>query len=259
VKLDGKIALVTGAGRGIGREIALACAAEGADVVLAARSVEALVEVAEEITNTGRDAQAIETDVTDRASVESMVGQALDRWGRIDLLVNNSGIAGPSSPSWEVRPDEWDETIAVNLTGVFSCCQVVLPSMIERRSGAIVNIGSVTGKRPLLNRSPYAASKAALIGLTRTMAEEVGPHNVRVNLISPGTVEGDRIDWVFEQQAKALGSDADDVRSQFVKSTPLRRLVSARDVANAVTFLGSDESAGITGADLNVTSGLVMY
>ena len=176
MKLDGKIALVTGAGRGIGREIALACAAEGADVVLAARSVEALVEVAEEITNTGRDAQAIETDVTDRASVESMVGQALDRWGRIDLLVNNSGIAGPSSPSWEVRPDEWDETIAVNLTGVFSCCQVVLPSMIERRSGAIVNIGSVTGKRPLLNRSPYAASKAALIGLTRTMAEEVGPH-----------------------------------------------------------------------------------
>ena len=259
MKLDGKIALVTGAGRGIGREIAIACAEEGAAVVLAARSVDALTDTANEIARTGHDTQVIETDVTDRGSVESMVAQALERWGRIDVLVNNSGIAGPSAPSWQVQAEDWDETIAVNLTGVFSCCQAVLPSMIERRSGAIVNIGSVTGKRPLLNRSPYAASKAALIGLTRTIAEEVGPHHVRVNLISPGTVEGDRIDWVFEQQARALGRDVDEVRAQFVDSTPLRRLVSARDVANAVTFLGSDESAGITGADLNVTSGLVMY
>ncbi len=259
MKLDGKIALVTGAGRGIGREIAIACAEEGAVVVLAARSVDALTDTANEIARTGHDTQVIETDVTDRGSVESMVAQALERWGRIDVLVNNSGIAGPSAPSWQVQAEDWDETIAVNLTGVFSCCQAVLPSMIERRSGAIVNIGSVTGKRPLLNRSPYAASKAALIGLTRTIAEEVGPHHVRVNLISPGTVEGDRIDWVFEQQAMALGRDVDEVRAQFVDSTPLRRLVSARDVANAVTFLGSDESAGITGADLNVTSGLVMY
>jgi len=227
--------------------------------VLAARSVDALTDTANEIARTGHDTQVIETDVTDRGSVESMVAQALERWGRIDVLVNNSGIAGPSAPSWQVQAEDWDETIAVNLTGVFSCCQAVLPSMIERRSGAIVNIGSVTGKRPLLNRSPYAASKAALIGLTRTIAEEVGPHHVRVNLISPGTVEGDRIDWVFEQQAMALGRDVDEVRAQFVDSTPLRRLVSARDVANAVTFLGSDESAGITGADLNVTSGLVMY
>lgn len=259
MKLDGKIALVTGAGRGIGREIALTCAAEGADVILAARSVDALIEVADEIAQTGRKTQVIETDVTDRSSVESMVNRSLDEWGRIDLLVNNSGIAGPSAPSWQVSLEEWNETIAVNLTGVFSCCQLVLPSMIERRSGAIVNIGSIVGKRPLLNRAPYAASKAALIGLTRTLAEEVGPHQVRVNLISPGTVEGDRIDWVIEQQAKALGRDVDDVRAQFVDTTPLRRLVSAREVANAVTFLGSDEASGITGADLNVTSGLVMY
>ncbi len=259
MKLEGKVVVVTGAGRGIGREIALHCAAQGGNLVLAARSVPALEGVAREIEDAGGTAQVIETDVTERSSAALMAQQALDRWGRIDVLVNNSGIAGPSAPLWEVPADDWDETIAVNVTGVFLCCQAVLPSMIERRSGSVVNIGSVTGKRPLLNRSAYATSKAALIGLTRTLAEETGPHQIRVNLVSPGTVDGARIDWVFEQQAKATDREADDVRAEFVEATPLKRLVAAADVARTVTFLASDESAGITGADLNVSAGLVMY
>ncbi len=259
MKLEEKVVVVTGAGRGIGREIALTCAQEGGSVVLAARSVEALQEVAGQIELAGGEALAVETDVCDPGAVTGLASQVLSRWGRVDVLVNNSGIGGPSAPLWEVPPADWEETFAVNVTGVFLCCQAVLPSMIERRSGSIINIGSITGKRPLLNRAPYAASKAALIGLTRTLAVEAGPHQIRVNLVSPGFVAGERIDWVFEQQAVSQGRDVDDVRADAEKMTPLRRLVSAADVARTVAFLASDESEGITGTDVNVTAGLVMY
>ena len=167
MKLEGKVVVVTGAGRGIGREIALTCGREGGRIALAARSVEALREVASEIEQAGGEALAVETNVCNPDAVAALADQVLSQWGRVDVLVNNSGIGGPSAPLWEVRPEDWEETFAVNVTGVYLCCQAILPSMIERRSGSIVNIGSITGKRPLLNRTPYAASKAALIGFTR--------------------------------------------------------------------------------------------
>ena len=259
MKLDGKVVVVTGAGRGIGREIALTCAGEGAGIVLAARSVPALQEVADQIEAAGGEALVVETDISETESVTALTSQVLSQCGRVDVLVNNSGIGGPSAPLWEVQPEDWEETFAVNVTGVYLCCRAMLPTMIERRSGSIINIGSITGKRPLLNRTAYAASKAALIGLTRTLAVETGPHQIRVNLVSPGFVAGERIDWVFENQAASQGRDVDDVRADAEKMTPLRRLVSAADVARTVAFLASDESAGITGADINVTAGLVMY
>ena len=259
MKLDGKVVVVTGASQGIGREIALTCAREGGKVVLAARSFGALEDVAGLIDDAGGESQVVETDVSDPDAVSSLASQVLSRWGRVDVLVNNSGIGGPVAPLWEVQPADWEQTFAVNVTGVFLCCQVMLPSMIERRSGSIINIGSITGKRPLLNRTAYAASKAALIGLTRTLALEAGPHQIRVNLVSPGFVEGERIEWVFEQQAAQQGRDVDAVRSAAENMTPLKRLVTAADVARTVAFLGSDESAGITGDDVNVTAGLVMY
>lgn len=259
MKLDEKVVVVTGAGRGIGREIALTCAREGGSVVLAARSVDALKDVARTIEAAGGQTQVIETDVSDPDAVTSLASRVLSRWGRIDVLVNNSGIGGPSAPLWEVQLGDWEETFAVNVTGVYLCCQAMLPSMIERRSGSIINIGSITGKRPLLNRTAYAASKAALIGLTRTLAVETGPHQIRVNLISPGFVEGERIEWVFEQQSAQQNRPVGDVRADAENMTPLKRLVTAADVAQTVAFLASDESAGITGADVNVTGGLVMY
>ncbi len=259
MKLDGRVVVVTGAGRGIGREIALRCAGEGANMVLAARSVGALQKVANQIETDGGQALVVETDVTDPDAVAALADQVLSRWGSVDVLVNNSGIGGPSAPLWEVQPEDWKETFAVNVTGIFLCCQALLPSMIERRSGSIINIGSITGKRPLLNRTAYAASKAALIGLTRTLAVETGPHQIRVNLVSPGFVAGERIEWVFEQQAAQQDREVDDVRADAEEMTPLRRLVSASDVARTVAFLASDESAGITGADVNVTAGMVMY
>jgi NAD(P)-dependent dehydrogenase (short-subunit alcohol dehydrogenase family) len=259
MKLDGKVVVVTGAGRGIGREIALTCAQQGGIVVLAARSVDALDEVAGMIEATGGQTMVVETDVADSDAVTSLASRVLSRWGRVDVLVNNSGIGGPSAPLWEVQAADWEQTFAVNVTGVYLCCQAMLPSMIERRSGSIINIGSITGKRPLLNRTAYAASKAALIGLTRTLAVETGPHQIRVNLVSPGFVAGERIEWVFEQQSAQQGRSVEDVRADAEDMTPLKRLVTAVDVAQTVAFLASDESSGITGADVNVTGGLVMY
>ena len=259
MNLDGKVVVVTGASQGIGRQIALDCAAAGADLVLAARSADALDDTAEQVRGLGRSAQAIPTDVTDPDSVDAMARAVLDRWGRVDVLVNNSGIAGPSAPLWEIDPADWHETMAVNVTGVFSCCAALMPPMIERGAGSVVIIGSITGKRALLNRSAYATSKAALIGLTRTLAEDAGPHGVRVNLVSPGAVEGPRIDRVFEMQAEAQGRTPEQVREQFLALSPLRQLVTASDIARMVVFLASDDAARITGADMNVTAGVVMH
>lgn len=257
--LEDRVAVVTGGGRGIGRGIALAYAAEGADVVLGARSVDAMEAVASEIRSAGREALVVPTDLTDRGAPDALAGQTLERFGRCDVLVNNSGIGGPTTPLWEVDPKDWEETLAVNVTGVFLCCRAFLPSMIERGSGNIINIGSITGKRPLLNRSPYATSKLALVGLTRTLATEAGPHGIRVNLISPGAVEGERIEWVIEKQAEAQGVSPEEVREQLTNLSPLRRFVAADEIAAAAVFLASDASGAITGEDMNVNTGLVMY
>ena len=259
MELTGKTAVVTGAGRGIGREIALALASAGADVVLAARSVDALESVAEEVADRGGSALVVPTDVTRPVDIDRLVGATANRFGGADIVVNNSGIAGSTARTWETDIDVWEQTIAVNLTGPWLMCRGFIPQMIERGGGSIVNIGSITGKRPFLGRSPYAATKAGLIGLTRTVAEEAGPHGIRVNLISPGAVEGPRIDAVFDAQAAARGVDAAEVRSEFEQLSPLGRLVTVDDVARATLYLASDASAGITGIDLNVTTGMVMY
>jgi NAD(P)-dependent dehydrogenase (short-subunit alcohol dehydrogenase family) len=183
----------------------------------------------------------------------------MDRLGRIDNLVNNSGIGGPSGRLWEVDPDEWRSTYEVNVFGVFSVTRATLPVMIEQRSGSVVIVGSISGKRPLFGRSAYTSTKTALIGLTRTLAIEAGPHGIRVNLISPGFVAGPRIEWVMKAQAEARGIDVDEVRAEFEGESPLGRLTDPADVAQTVAFLTSEASAGITGADLNVNSGVVMY
>jgi NAD(P)-dependent dehydrogenase (short-subunit alcohol dehydrogenase family) len=257
--LDGAVAAVTGAGTGIGREIALALAAEGADVVLTGRSTDAMEEVAGLVRAAGRRALPLAMDLRDRASVDAAARSAEEAFGRVDVLVNNSGVGGPSKPLWEIDPDEWEDTFRVNVTGTFLACKAFLPGMVARRAGSVVVVGSVTGKRPLVNRTPYAASKTALIGLVRTLAWEVGPHGIRVNLVSPGGVEGDRINWVLEQQAAARGISVDQARAEFAEGSPLKKLVGPRDVAAAVAFLASDSAASITGEDMNVSAGLAMY
>jgi NAD(P)-dependent dehydrogenase (short-subunit alcohol dehydrogenase family) len=257
--LKDKIAVITGGGRGLGRVIALACAREGADLVLASRSVEALQETRAEVESLGREALIVPTDIRRENSVRNLAEQALARFGHIDILVNNTGITGPTAPLWEITPAEWEETFAVNVTGAYLCCRAFLPSMIERRSGSILFISSMTGKRPLFGRSPYAAGKLALVGLARTLAWETGPYGIRVNVISPGPIEGERVERVIRNQAQAEGISEDEARRRFTSSSPLGRLVPPGDIADAVVFLASDKAASITGEDLNVSAGTVMY
>ncbi|MGH9087046.1 MAG: SDR family NAD(P)-dependent oxidoreductase [Acidimicrobiales bacterium] len=250
---------MTGAARGIGRVVALALAEAGADVVVCARRPEELETLCEEIGERGRRAVPCEVDLQVPEQVGRMADEATAAFGGIDVFVNNSGVGGPSAPVWEVDPRDWHETVGVNLTGAFLCCRAVLPSMVERRRGAIVFIGSITGKRPLLHRSPYAASKLGLVGLCRTVALDAGPYGIRANVVSPGFVEGPRMDWVIARQAEAQGRPETEVRSALEHQAPLERLVSASEVAGAVVYLAGDAAGGITGVDLNVAAGAVMY
>jgi NAD(P)-dependent dehydrogenase (short-subunit alcohol dehydrogenase family) len=254
----GTIAAVTGAGTGIGREITLRLAADGADVVLAARSRGAMEEVAEEVRGLGRRALVVPLDLRDPSTVAA-AAEAAEEFGPVDVLVNNSGVSGPTKPLVDLDLEEWEDTFRVNVTGTFLACRAFLPPMIDRGSGSVVVIGSMTGKRPLLNRTPYAASKTALIGLVRTLAWELGPHGIRVNLVSPGAVEGDRILRVIEQQAATRGIPVEQARAEFAESSPLQQLVSPGDVADTVAWLASPRAAAITGQDVNVSAGAVMY
>jgi NAD(P)-dependent dehydrogenase (short-subunit alcohol dehydrogenase family) len=259
MELRDKIAVVTGGGRGIGRAIALAYAREGADLVLASRSREALEETRAMVEALGRKALVVPTDIRQEESVRKLAERAVNIFGPIDILVNNSGIGGPTATLWEIAPAEWEETFAVNVTGTYLCCRAFLPGMIERRSGCIVILSSMTGKRPLYGRTPYAASKLALVGLARTLAWEVGPYGIRVNTIAPGPVEGERIEGVIRKQAEARGISVEEARRQFTGSSPLGRLIPASDVADAAVFLASDKASSITGEDLNVSAGMTMY
>jgi NAD(P)-dependent dehydrogenase (short-subunit alcohol dehydrogenase family) len=259
MELHDKIAVITGGGRGIGRAIALAYAREGADLVLASRSKEALEETRAMVEDLGRKALVVPTDIRQEESVRNLAEQALGQFGRIDILVNNSGIAGPTTPLWNISLADWEETFAVNVTGAYLCCRAFLPGMIEQRSGSIIMIASMTGKRPLYGRTPYSGTKLALVGIARTLAWEVGPYGIRVNVISPGAVEGERIKRVVRNQAAAQGISEDEALRHFTGNSPLGRLVPPGDIAAAAVFLASDRAASVTGEDLNVSAGTVMY
>lgn len=257
-QLEGKVAIITGGGKGIGRAIALAFAREGARLVLAARDEEAMARVADEA-GVEVDLLTVRTDVADADQVQTMVAKAVERFGTVDILVNNSGIPGPTRPLWEMEPTEWDEVIAVNLRGPYLCARAIMPVMIRQRAGRIINISSILGRQPLAGRSPYVTSKAALVGLTQTLAHEAGPYGITANLISPGATAGDRLDLVLTRLGAAQGLTLEQTRATVLKDTPLRRFVAAEDVARAAVFLASDAAAQITGEDLNVTAGRGMW
>lgn len=257
--LQEKVAVVTGGGRGIGRAIAQAYAREGAHLVLAARDVAALEETRDLVAEFQREVLVVPLDLRREESVQALADQTLGHFGHVDILVNNSGIAGPTAPLWEISPQAWQETLAIDLTGPYLCCHAFLPSMLARRSGSILMIGSMTGKRPLFGRTPYAAAKLGLVGLVRTLAWETGSHNVRVNLISPGPVEGERIGRVLENMAAAQGISTEEARLLFLRDSPLNRMAPPSDIANAAVFLASDLSGSTTGEDFNISGGIVMY
>lgn len=257
--LDGKVALVTGAGRGIGRAIALRCAAEGATVAVAGRSIDELQQVADQVVAAGGRARVTPLDVQDPDSVASAVAGVAAELGEVDVLVANSGVAGPTAPLWEVTPEDWDATHAVNVRGVFLSCRAVLPAMVRRSAGSVVVIGSMSGKRPLADRTPYTSSKTALVGLVRSLAVEAGAHGIRVNLVSPGPVTGPRLDRVLDAAGRAGGRSAAQQRAELEDQSPLRHLVDPEDVAAAVVFLSGEQARSITGEDLNVSAGITMH
>jgi NAD(P)-dependent dehydrogenase (short-subunit alcohol dehydrogenase family) len=255
---DTPVAVVTGANRGIGLAITVALAAAGFTVAASARDPASLTDTVKEADQAGGTAVPVACDVCDEDSVTALARRA-ERLGPVRAVVANAGIAGPTALLHEITLPDWRETIATDLDGVFLTFRAFIPAMIERRDGSLIAISSMTGKRPLRGRTPYAAAKMGVIGLVRTLADELGPHNVRVNAICPGAVAGPRIDQVLARQAATRGITEEAARVEMTALTPLRRMVEAEEVAAACVFLASGGSAAITGEDLNVTAGVVMY
>lgn len=252
-------AIVTGGGRGIGQAICTELARCGADIVIADIDADQMEETKRLVEEEGQRALGVETDVSDQADVEELVDTAVEEFGSVEVLVNNAGIAGSTSPCEDVEPSEWDATMDVNLRGPFLLCRELLPIMKEQAYGRIVNIASVTGKKPLLNRTPYAVTKLGLIGFTRTLALEVGSHNINVNAVCPGSVDGPRIDRVFNKQAESTDKTYEEVRSKVEQQSPRNELVEREDIADTVAYLCSKRAERITGQDVNVSAGKVMY
>lgn len=257
--LAGKVAIVTGGGKGIGQAIATAFAEAGAMVAIAARGREDLDQVAAAISKRGGQCLALATDVSSPDQVGAMVAATVEKFGTVDVLVNNSGIGGPAANLEQITPAEWEETLSINLSGPFLCCRAVLPIMKHKRYGRIINISSISGRRPLPQRAPYTASKLGLIGLTRTLAAEVGRYNITVNAISPGATEGPRLDWVVQNIARLQGRTIEEVRQGLASAAALGRLVTAQDIAGGAVYLASELGRSITGEDLNISAGLHMY
>jgi len=256
---SGSSAVVTGGGRGIGAAIAKGLAARGAHVVLSGRHAATLEAVSAAIKADGGSAEYVVGDVTDLAHLEQLMATAAGSRGMLEILVNNAGIAGPTARLVDVTPEEWDKTVAVNLTGVFLACKAALPYLERAGHGKIVNIGSVTGKQPLLNRSPYAAAKLAVVGLTRTLALEVAPQGVSVNVISPWLVEGDRLEDVVTSMSAERGLTPEQLRAEMTEGTAFKRTVNEADVVELALFLSSSAADNLTGQDINVSAGAVMY
>jgi NAD(P)-dependent dehydrogenase (short-subunit alcohol dehydrogenase family) len=255
-RLSGRTALVTGAGNGLGRAIALRLAAEFARVILVGRRAGTLDAVVGEIADaTGRAdrARAVTCDTASPASVDALVAELAGE--DVSVLVNNAGVGGPVADLVDIPPEAWDEVFAVNVRGVYLMCRAFLPAMVRRRGGDIINVASVTGKRPLAGRTPYAASKMAVIGLTATLAHEVGRHGVNVNTLSPGPVEGDRMRRNFALDARRTGRPAQGSEAEFVSRAALRRLLTEEEVAAAVVAMLT--MPGLTGADIDLSAGMV--
>lgn len=255
MKLKGKVAIITGAGRGIGRTIARRFSREGASIVAAGSTQSTIDAVAREIHEMGGRTISVLTDVADESQVERMIAKTLEEFGQIDILVNNAGIAGPTAPAVRVELVDWERTIAINLTGAFLCAKHALPSMIERRSGRVINITSVAGLGGYALRSPYSASKWGLIGLTRTLALEVGRNNITVNAIAPGPIRGPRIEQVIANRANEMGRPVEEVEREFVEPTALKRMAEEEDIAAMAVFLASEEGSNLTGETINISSG----
>ena len=243
--LSGKVAIVTGASRGIGRAVAVKLAARGAHVIAAARGDHSTSTVVE-IQSAGGRAGAVSVDVTDRTSIDAMISGAIEQLGRIDILVNNAGITRDQL-LMRMKGEDWDQVISTNLTAAFDCAQAVIKPMIKQRSGRIISISSIVGQTGNAGQANYAASKAGLIGFSKALAREVASRSITVNIVAPGLIDTD--------MTRAI---TDKAQGDWASQIPLGRLGAADEVAAAVCFLASDEASYITGQVLAVNGGMYM-
>ena len=251
-RLKDKVAIITGGGQGIGKAIAKAFVSEGATVVLAARTLSNLEKAAKEFEAMGGKAKAIQTDVSDEKQVIHMVDETIKAFGKIDILVNNSGIGGPTANVVDLKLEEWNEILAIDLTGSMLCAREALKHMIPRKSGIVINLGAEGGRTgdgrsgyPM--RAAYCCAKMGVIGLTETLAQEVGEYNIRVNCISAAAVKGERFIRVIQGRANALGISFEESMSREMRNYSLLRPTEEYELGNVAVFLASDESSAITG------------
>ncbi|MGE6753146.1 3-oxoacyl-[acyl-carrier-protein] reductase [Rossellomorea sp. NPDC071047] len=247
MNLEGKVALVTGASRGIGREIALELAREGCNVAVNYSGSEAKAnEVVDEIKGLGREAIAIQCNVSDSDAVQEMVKETIGQFGSVDILVNNAGIT-KDNLLMRMKEAEWDDVININLKGVFLCTKAVTRQMMKQRSGRIINISSIVGVSGNPGQANYVAAKSGVIGLTKTTAKELAPRGITVNAIAPGFISTDMTDQLPE-----------DVRNEMLKQIPLSRFGDPQDIAKVVTFVASESASYMTGQTLHIDGGMVM-
>lgn len=252
----GKVAVVTGGGKGIGRAIAVEFARAGATSVLAARTESALDETAATIHGFGGKALCVPTDLCDSAAVTRLFERTKQELGRLDVLVNNSGIEGPTAPVTEITDEQWDQVMNVNVRGVFLCCRAAVPMLKESR-GCIINLSSLGGGlRAYPNRLPYATSKAADVAIARSLGVELAAFGIRVNAICPGPVAGDRFESVVRNRARVQKKTPEAVREWIIDQSPLHHVTDPREVAECALWLASDAAKSVTAQHINLTCGV---
>lgn len=260
MRLKDKVAIITGGGKNIGKAIAISFVREGAAVMIIGRTLHDLEATYSEIQDKGGKIAFMQADVSREEQVRQFVLETVEQFGRVDILVNNTGIAGPTVQVADMELSHWNETLAINLTGSMLCAREVLRYMIPRRSGAIINIVSEAGRAgdgragyPM--RSAYCCSKMGQIGLTETLAIEVGEYNIRVNAVSPGPIQGERILNVVKKRAEATRMSMDEILKDLASNCSLKRLATEEEVAAVALFLASDEASGVTGQTIPVSCG----
>jgi 2-hydroxycyclohexanecarboxyl-CoA dehydrogenase len=257
--IPGSAAAITGAGAGIGRQIADHLTSAGVDVVVNDLDERALGETRDRLADNEGDVVTLHDDASSPEAALDLVETAVERFGGLDILVNNVGIAGPTKPIEDIERREFMETLEINMGAMFSTTKAAVPHLRRAVAGRVVNLSSMSGKRPLRDRTPYTTSKMGVLGFTRTLAVELADADVTVNAVCPGSVDGPRLDAVIRGQAESQGRTVESVEREFREVSPMNEFVTAGDVADTVLYLCSDRARRVTGQDLNVTAGIVMY